>query len=101
MQSHRIRRFKRILTIVLLYLILCGFLWCFLLVEARSYNRMSHTPVAMAQVQFAESQITCALADNTYHLEIPAADDAVCFWLEVLSDPAVSVSAMLWELLSS
>ena len=92
---------KRLLCIVLFYLLFCGFVWGILTVQTRSYNRLSHEPAAMAQLLLLpDSQAQLKLADQTLQWKLPQ-PEAQWIWVAALPDVAGNAAVLLWQILSA
>lgn len=99
MQIRTRRRLRHISTALVLYLILWIFLWCFLLVNARSYNRLSHEPVAMAQLTIQSDGAELALADYRTDWNFPTLSGDWCFWMGTLPGTATDLALCTWQYL--
>lgn len=100
MQYKTKRRWRKITTGILLYLFFCVFLWNFLLVRTRSYNRLAHEPVAMAQLTIQpDNTAELALADASYSYALPSFTGDVCLWISLLPDFAGDTAVLLWQAL--
>ncbi len=63
MQVRKSKRLRRIFLAAVLYIMLWGFIWSFLLVGTRSHNRLTHEPAAMAQLTINSCWSALTLAD--------------------------------------
>lgn len=93
-------QFRKITTAVLLYLMLCGFCWCYCKIAATSYNRMHHEPVAMMQLTMnKEGKNALRLAEKTYDFSWQKPSGTVYTSLRELSSAPVSIAIWFWETL--
>ncbi len=99
MSQKRRRRLRKIAVGLLLYLILWGFFWCFLLVETRSYNRLTHEPVTMAQLTIQNNSVTLRLAEHASTWYYPDDMESVYFWIATLPSASIDWAITTWQLL--
>lgn len=90
------RKYK--ITALLLYLIFCAFLWCFLVAATRSHNRLTHQPAAMAQLVIQpDSTAELRFADGKIQWHMPKPHQNWIFWVNVLPDFAGSAAVWTWH----
>lgn len=86
------------MTAFLLYLIFCGFLWCFLVAETRSYNRLTHEPAAMVQLVIQpDATAELHLADRMFQWRMPKLSESWCFLSCVLPNLPGSTAIWTWR----
>ncbi|WP_295216946.1 hypothetical protein [Ruminococcus sp.] len=102
MKAQTKKNWKYLCISVLLYLLLCGFLWGFLLVSTRSYNRLSHEQVVMAQLSMQpDNTVSLSLADTSLEWELPEWNEDLYLWVSTLPGIAGNCAISLWQLLFS
>lgn len=100
MKARTKKKWKYLCTAVLLYFLLCGFLWGFLLVRTRSYNRLSHEQVVMAQLTIEpDNHAFLSLAETSIEWELPDWDEELYLWISTLPGIAGGCAISLWQLL--
>lgn len=100
MKARTKKKWKYLCTAVLLYFLLCGFLWSFLLVRTRSYNRLSHDQVVMAQLTLQpDNTASLSLAETSIEWELTEWDGDWCLWISTLPGIAGDCAVSLWQLL--
>lgn len=83
-----------------LYLMLCGFLWAFLLVNTRSHNRLFHEPVTMAQLTIQPNRTAeLHFADRSMLWKLPTWDSGWYLWITTLPDISGNSAVFLWQIL--
>ncbi|MCD8220546.1 MAG: hypothetical protein LUC50_09650 [Ruminococcus sp.] len=99
MQTQKSKRLRRIFLAAVLYIMLWGFIWSFLLVGTRSHNRLTHEPAAMAQLTIDSSCAELTLADAKASWSFPALSQSWCFCAATLSSISADAAVCTWQLL--
>lgn len=102
MKTRAKKSWKYLCVGILLYFLLCGFLWSFLLVSTRSYNRLSYEQVVMAQLTIQpDNTASLTLANSSIRWELPDWNGDLSLWLSTFPGFAGNCAVVLWQLLFS
>lgn len=89
-------RWRILFCAIALDLLLCGFLWAFWLVDARSYNRMVREPAEMVQLSLKPNHTAqLQVVSHTLQWELPESSSFWYFWLGTLPESSGGSAAFL------